>query len=112
MSKLLGYWNVSKTKMKTLAGEGNAGQYQDYLNNSLLCAIEEVREKLNKKISTAELNDFFMKVIRQAPAPVYGLKNVKFYYLTQINRRDRRCYTNWIFFIHNHPSRKSDGHLL
>jgi GTP-binding protein len=45
--------------------------------------IEEVRQKLYMRISTNELNDFFMQVIRQAPAPVYGVKDVKFYYLTQ-----------------------------
>jgi GTPase len=60
--------------------------------------IEEIREKLNVRISTKELNDFFMNVIRQAPAPVYGLKNVKFYYLTQT----KQVPPSFIAFA-NHP---------
>lgn len=60
--------------------------------------IEDVRNKLNIKISTNELNDFFVKVIRQAPAPVYGLKNVKFYYLTQT----KQVPPSFIAFA-NHP---------
>ena len=49
----------------------------------LFSCIETLREKLNIRISTPELNEFFINVIRQAPAPVHGSKNVKFYYLTQ-----------------------------
>ncbi len=49
----------------------------------MFAKIEEVREKLYMRISTAELNEFFTQVIRLAPAPVYGVKDVKFYYLTQ-----------------------------
>ncbi len=60
--------------------------------------IEEIRGKLEKRISTTELNDFFMNVIRQAPAPVYGLKNVKFYYLTQTKQKP----PSFIAFA-NHP---------
>ena len=60
--------------------------------------IEEIRSKLEVKITTTELNDFFMKVIRQAPAPVYGLKNVKFYYLTQTKQTP----PSFIAFA-NHP---------
>jgi len=49
----------------------------------LFTKIEEVREKLYLRIPTGQLNDFFMEVIRQAPKPVFGVKDVKFYYLTQ-----------------------------
>ena len=45
--------------------------------------IEEVRRKINFKVTTSDLNDFFFETIRKAPAPVYGTTNVKFYYLTQ-----------------------------
>lgn len=45
--------------------------------------VDEVWSKLHIHISTSELNKFFYEVIRQAPAPVHGTKNVKFYYLTQ-----------------------------
>lgn len=52
----------------------------------LFAEIQQVWRKLHVRISTRELNDFFFKVIRQAPAPVYGVKNVKFYYLTQTHQ--------------------------
>lgn len=45
--------------------------------------IDTVTEKMNKRISTSELNNFFFDIIRKAPAPVWGTTNVKFYYLTQ-----------------------------
>ncbi|HEX4925378.1 MAG TPA: ribosome biogenesis GTPase Der [Bdellovibrionales bacterium] len=45
--------------------------------------IDEVWRKLHFRISTSKLNDFFTRVIRQAPAPVWGTQNVSFYYLTQ-----------------------------
>lgn len=60
--------------------------------------IEEIRERLHIRISTKELNDFFTQVIRQAPAPVWGAKNVKFYYLTQT----RQVPPSFIAFA-NHP---------
>lgn len=40
-------------------------------------------QKLHLRISTGELNNFFFETIRQAPAPVFHTRNVKFYYLTQ-----------------------------
>ncbi len=49
----------------------------------LLEKIEWVSDKLQTRISTADLNDFFFQTIRKAPAPVWGIKNVKFYYVTQ-----------------------------
>ena len=49
----------------------------------MLAEIEDVAEKLAFRIPTSELNDFFFQVIRKAPAPVYGIHNVKFFYLTQ-----------------------------
>ena len=66
--------------------------------NDLFCRIEEIREKLSVKIPTTELNDFFMRAIRQAPAPVYRQKNVRFYYLTQT----RQVPPSFIAFA-NHP---------
>lgn len=51
--------------------------------NELMEKVDEVYEKLNMKISTSKLNKFFYEVIRQAPSPVYGTRDVKFYYLTQ-----------------------------
>lgn len=60
--------------------------------------IENVREKLYFRVGTRELNDFFMEVIRQAPAPVFGVRDVKFYYLTQT----RQFPPSFIAFA-NHP---------
>lgn len=54
--------------------------------NELFDLIDEIERKLNAEIPTGDLNDFFMSVIRQAPAPVYGTKDVKFYYLTQTHQ--------------------------
>lgn len=53
----------------------------------LLEKLEWVREKLFTRISTSDLNDFFFDAIRKAPAPVWGVKNVKFYYITQTRQR-------------------------
>ena len=49
--------------------------------------IERVSDKMNFRVSTSELNDFFFETIRKAPAPVWGTTNVKFYYLTQTYQR-------------------------
>lgn len=54
--------------------------------NDLFKTIEAVSAKLNFRISTSDLNDFFFETIRKAPAPVWGITNVKFYYLTQTNQ--------------------------
>ncbi len=51
--------------------------------SALMKKVEEIYQKLHFRISTSELNGFFMKVIRSAPLPVYGTQNVKLYYLTQ-----------------------------
>lgn len=66
--------------------------------NDLFKMIETVSSKLNQKISTSDLNDFFFETIRQAPAPVYGITNVKFYYLTQT----KQVPPSFIAFA-NHP---------
>lgn len=49
--------------------------------------IEKTWDDLNIKITTGKLNKFFTEVIRQAPAPVYNSKDVKFYYLTQTHQK-------------------------
>jgi len=58
----------------------------------------KVWEKLHFRISTRDLNEFFTSVIRQAPSPVYGTTNVKFYYCTQTEQRP----PSFIAFA-NHP---------
>lgn len=64
----------------------------------LFKTIESVSDRLNFKVSTSELNDFFFDTIRKAPAPVWGITNVKFYYLTQTNQMP----PSFIAFA-NHP---------
>ncbi|MEY4615492.1 MAG: hypothetical protein RJB66_452 [Pseudomonadota bacterium] len=65
---------------------------------ALLKTIEDVSVKLETRIQTAELNDFFFETIRKAPAPVWGTTNVKFYYLTQTFQKP----PSFIAFA-NHP---------
>ena len=57
-----------------------------YNKEKLFEKIESLKEKIDFKVSTSKLNRFFFKVIRQAPAPVYGTSNVKFYYVNQTNK--------------------------
>lgn len=54
---------------------------------ALFALIEKTWVDLNIRIPTSQLNKFFSEAIRQAPAPVYGSKDVKFYYLTQTQQR-------------------------
>lgn len=54
---------------------------------ALFKLIEKTWDDLNIRIPTSQLNKFFTETIRKAPAPVYGTKDVKFYYLTQTHQR-------------------------
>lgn len=58
--------------------------------------LTELREKLTKRIGTGELNRFFERVIKQAPAPFYNNKPVKLYYITQTKQRTPSflCFAN------------------
>ncbi len=56
---------------------------KNYGVRDLLEKIEWMSKKLSSRFTTSELNDFFFEAIRQAPSPVHGNTNVKFYYLTQ-----------------------------
>lgn len=51
--------------------------------DDLFQAIATVKQNLEFRVPTSELNDFFFETIRKTPAPVWGTTNVKFYYLTQ-----------------------------
>jgi GTP-binding protein len=66
--------------------------------DDLFEAIADMTDKLQTKITTSELNDFFFDTIRKAPAPVWGTTNVKFYYLTQTYQKP----PSFIAFA-NHP---------
>ncbi len=68
-------------------------------------AIYLMRQKMHTKIPTSELNRFFHEVIRKAPAPVSGTKDVKFYYLTQT----KQVPPSFIAFA-NHPDGVNPGY--
>ncbi len=72
-----------------LTGEGK---------DELLRKTIKIWDKLETKIPTSALNDFFYNVVRQAPSPVYATTNVKFYYLTQTGQKP----PSFIAFA-NHP---------
>ena len=58
-----------------------------YHKEKLFKTIERLKQKIDFKVSTSELNQFFSKVIRKAPAPVYKNNDVKFYYINQTNKK-------------------------
>lgn len=58
-----------------------------YHKENLFKMIESLKQKINFRVSTSELNKFFTKVIRKAPAPVYGTSDVRFYYINQTNKK-------------------------
>lgn len=66
--------------------------------DALFHKIKDLHSKLSTRISTSKLNQFFTEVIRKAPAPVWGTKDVKFYYLTQTHQVP----PSFIAFV-NHP---------
>ena len=88
MGSLLGSWNCSKTKMGTLNGESGAGQYQDFLNNSLLCCIEEVKDGDKRYGVTDTIRDYLTENTLEINLK-YGAKTTK------------RIYTNF-FWMSNH----------
>lgn len=73
--------------------------------DSLFEQIEDLWSKLTINIKTSKLNDFFFESIRMAPAPVFGTKNVKFYYLTQT----QQVPPSFIAFA-NHPEGVTTGY--
>jgi len=89
LGKLLGQWNCSRTKMDTLSGECSAGAYQDYLNKSIVCAIEEVKEG-NKRFSVSDK-------IRDRLTEPYLEVNLKYG-----GKKTQKVFTNF-FFMSNHP---------
>jgi len=89
LGHLVGQWNMTKTKMEILAGEGNAGAYNEYLDRSLICAIEEVREN-NKRFSVSDKIRDTIEADYLEINTKYGKKGTK------------RVFTNF-FFMSNHP---------
>ena len=88
LGKLLGPWNNSQTKMSVLSGEGSGGAYHDYLHNSLLCSIGEVRES-GKRYSVSDAIRDLLTEPRLELNLKYGSKGT------------RDVYTNF-FMMSNH----------
>lgn len=89
MGKLLGQWNCTKTKMHTLSGEGSSGAFQDYLDRSLFCAIEEVREGKGRYAISDKTRDVLESPYLEVNVK-HGLK------------RTQAVFTNF-FLMSNHP---------
>lgn len=89
MGKLLGQWNCTKTKMGTLCGEGNGGAFTDFLNKSLFCAVEEVREGGRRFAVSDKTRDLLTENHLEV--------NVK-----HGSKRTQPVFTNF-FFMSNHP---------
>ena len=53
----------------------------------LLDRVKVVKSKLDTRIPTSQLNEFFYKVIRQTPSPSDKGVRIKFYYLTQTKQK-------------------------
>ena len=51
---------------------------------ALMKKIDEWIHKMQIQIPTARLNRFFSQTLSQAPLPVFGTRNIKFYYMTQV----------------------------
>ena len=88
MGLLLGSWNCNKTKMSTLNGESGAGQFQDYMNNSLICCIEEVKDGDKRYGVTDTIRDYLTENTLEINLK-YGAKATK------------SIYTNF-FWMSNH----------
>jgi len=57
-----------------------------FQKDKLFEMIHNIKHKMDFKISTSKLNQFFTKTIKKAPSPVYGTSNVNFYYITQTHK--------------------------
>jgi len=84
MSNLLGSWNCTKTKMSVLNGESSAGVYQDFMNDSLLCCIEEVHDSDKPYGVEAKIRDYLTENVLEINVK-YGAKTTK------------EVYTNFMF---------------
>ena len=65
--------------------------------DKLFDRLDQLRSKLGKRIGTGELNRFFERVIKAAPAPFYNNRSVKLYYITQTKQSvpSFLCFANY-----------------
>lgn len=73
--------------VSALTGSGIDGLFEKLLM---------LREKMSKRIGTGELNRFFTRAIKMSPAPFYGNRQVKLYYITQTRQKTPSflCFAN------------------
>ncbi len=86
---LLGTWNVSNTKMESLYSHRGNAVYNNYLDRSLVCAIEEVREGAMRFEVSEHIRDILIEDRLEVNIKG-GTKNTQ------------DVYTNF-FFMSNHP---------
>lgn len=88
LGALVGQWNCTRTKMEVLAGDGNGGGFHEFLSQSLICAIDEVREGTKRYSVSDRVRDLLTENHLEI--------NLKFG-----AKQTQRVYTNF-FFMSNH----------
>lgn len=76
MSLLLGSWNCKKTKMAILNGESGASQFQEFMDDSLLCSVEEIKDGKTRYGVTESIRDYLTENTLEINVK-YGAKNTK-----------------------------------
>jgi len=76
ISLLLGTWNCKKTKMAILNGESGASQFQEFMDDSLLCSVEEIRDAKTRYGVTESIRDYLTENTLEINVK-YGIKNTK-----------------------------------
>ena len=73
--------------------------------NKLFEAVRDLEGKMTRRIPALQLNRFLQETVKQAPSPVFGTQNVKFYSIAQT----RRVPPEFAAFA-NHPKGVSDSY--
>ena len=68
-------------------------------------AVRDLEEKMRRRIPALQLNRFLQEAVKQAPSPVFGTQNVKFYSIAQT----RAVPPEFAVFA-NHPKGVSDSY--
>ena len=76
MALLLGTWNCKKTKMAILNGESGASQFQEFMDDSLLCSVEEIKDGKTRYGVTESIRDYLTENTLEINVK-YGTKNTK-----------------------------------
>ena len=76
LALLLGTWNCKKTKMSILNGESGASQFQEFMDDSLLCSVEEIKDGKTRYGVTESIRDYLTENTLEINVK-YGTKNTK-----------------------------------